>query len=230
MIGLLQTPAFGIIVSIIAYEIGLLIYRKIKLPVFNPLLIAIIIVIGFLVTFDIDLQTYNLGGEFISVFLGPATIILAVPLYNKLEILKKSYKEILIGVVLGATSSVISVLLLAKLFNVEKIILLSLIPKSITTPVGVEVTKQLGGIPSITVATIIITGILGAVLAPSLCKLFRIKDKLAIGIAIGTASHAVGTTKAMEMGETEGAMSGLAIGISALITVLVAPIIVRLLL
>lgn len=230
MIDLLQTPVFGIIVSIVAYEIGLSIYRKTKLPIFNPLLIAIIIVIGFLLAFDIDLETYNLGGDFISVFLTPATVILAVPLYNKLEILKKSYKEILIAIALGSTASVISVLLLAKLFNVNESLLLSLIPKSITTPVGVEVSKQLGGIPSITVAAIIITGILGAVLGPSLCRLFKIKDKLAIGIAMGTSSHAVGTTKAIEMGEIEGAMSGLAIGVAALITVLVAPIIVKILL
>ncbi|NLZ49082.1 MAG: LrgB family protein [Clostridiales bacterium] len=230
MIDLLQTPVFGIIISIVAYEIGLSIYRKTKLPIFNPLLIAIIIVIGFLLAFDIDLETYNLGGDFISVFLTPATVILAVPLYNKLEILKKSYKEILIGIALGSTASVISVLLLAKLFNVNESLLLSLIPKSITTPVGVEVSKQLGGIPSITVAAIIITGILGAVLGPSLCRLFKIKDKLAIGIAMGTSSHAVGTTKAIEMGEIEGAMSGLAIGVAALITVLVAPIIVKILL
>lgn len=207
-----------------------LIYKKTKFPLFNPLLIAIILIIGFLLIFRIDLQTYNFGGEFISLFLSPATVILAVPLYNKLEILKKSYKEILIGITIGSTVSVISVLTLSKLFKVEKSILLSLVPKSITTPVGVELSKQLGGIPSITVAAIVITGILGAVLAPVLCKIFKIEDKLAIGIAIGTSSHAAGTTKAMEMGETEGAMSGLAIGVSALVTVLIAPIIVRILL
>lgn len=230
MIELLQTPLFGIVISILAYEIGLFIYKKTKFPLFNPLLIAIILIIGFLLIFRIDLQTYNFGGEFISLFLSPATVILAVPLYNKLEILKKSYKEILIGITIGSTVSVISVLTLSKLFKVEKSILLSLVPKSITTPVGVELSKQLGGIPSITVAAIVITGILGAVLAPILCKIFKIEDKLAIGIAIGTSSHAAGTTKAMEMGETEGAMSGLAIGVSALVTVLIAPIIVRILL
>lgn len=224
---LIETPVFGIIISIAAYEIGLLLYRKTKLPFFNPLLIAIIIVIGCLLAFDIELDTYNIGGEFISVFLGPATVILAVPLYNKLEMLKKSFKEILIGVALGSIVSITGVIILAKLIKVDKSILLSLVPKSITTPVGLELSKQLGGIPSITVASIILTGILGAVLAPIMCKVFKFKDKLAIGIAIGTSSHAVGTTKAMEMGETEGAMSGLAIGLSALITVIVAPLIVR---
>ena len=226
---LLESPVFGIIISILAYEIGLLIYRKTKLTIFNPLLIAIILVIGFLMTFDIDLETYNLGGGFILVFLGPATVILAVPLYNKLEILKKSYKEILIGVTLGATSSVISVVFLSKLLNVDEKVLLSLVPKSITTPVGIELSKQFGAIPSITIAAIIITGIFGAVLIPSLCKLFKLTDKLAIGIAIGTSAHALGTTKAMEMGEIEGAMSGLAIGLAAVVTVLVAPFIVNLL-
>ena len=142
--------------------------------------------------------------------------------------MKKSYKEILIGVTLGATSSVISVVFLSKLLNVDEKVLLSLVPKSIISS-RYRAFKQFGAIPSITIAAIIITGIFGAVLIPSLCKLFKLTDKLAIGIAIGTSAHALGTTKAMEMGEIEGAMSGLAIGLAAVVTVLVAPFIVNLL-
>jgi predicted murein hydrolase (TIGR00659 family) len=225
MSDLLYTPIFGILISIVAYEIGLLIYRKTKLAAFNPLLISIILIMVLLKSFSIELDTYNIGGKFISIFLAPATVILAVPLYNKIDILKKSFKEIIIGITVGSLTSVVSVVLLSKLLGVNEAIRLSLVPKSITTPVGIELSKQIGGIPSITVAAIVITGIVGAVFIPSICKFFKIRDKVALGIAIGTSSHALGTTKAMELGEVEGAMSGLAIGITALITVLIAPLI-----
>ena len=225
----LSSPMFGILASIAAYEIGLFIYRKTRLPIFNPLLISIVLLIVILKAFNIELEAYNIGGKFISFFLAPATVILAVPLYNKLDILKKNFVEILIGIASGAITSVFSVVLLSRLFNVDEAIKLSLVPKSITTPVGIELSKQIGGIPSITVAAIVITGIVGAVMIPSVCKFFKIRDKVAIGIAIGTSSHALGTTKAMELGELEGAMSGLAIGITAIITVLITPLILMIL-
>ena len=222
---LLNSPMFGILISIAAYEIGLFIYRRVKLPIFNPLLISIVLVIVIIKTFSIELESYNVGGKFISFFLAPATVILAVPLYNRLDILKKNLKEILIGITSGALTSVVSVVFLSRILKIDEVIKLSLVPKSITTPVGVELSKQIGGIPSITIAAIIVTGIVGAVAIPSICKLFKIRDKVALGIAIGTSSHALGTTKAMELGEIEGAMSGLAIGITALITVLITPLI-----
>ncbi|MCX7709500.1 MAG: LrgB family protein [Clostridia bacterium] len=224
---LIDSPVFGIILSIIGYELGLLIYRKTKLPIFNPLFIAICFVGAFLLKFDISLDSYSKGGNLISIFLGPATVILAVPLYKQLNKLKANLVPILAGVFVGSITSIIGVSMLVKMFGISRQLGLSLIPKSITTPIGIELSKQLGGIPSVTVAAIILTGIMGSILAPVICRIFRITDKVAVGIAIGTSSHAVGTTKAVEIGEVEGAMSGLAIGVAGLLTVFVAPILVR---
>lgn len=224
---LINTPVFGIIISILAYEVGLLLQRKTKLSIFNPLLIGILLVIGFLPACHISLDTYNKGGDFISFFLGPATVVLSVPLYKQLQHLKANLIPILGGITMGCITALCSVFLLSKLFGLSDEMYLSLLPKSITTPIGIEVSRQIGGIPSVTVAAIIITGIMGAVIAPFICKIFRITDPVATGIAIGTSSHAVGTSKAVELGETQGAMSGLAIGIAGLITVFLAPIFVH---
>lgn len=221
---LLTSPMFGIIISILAYEIGLFLNRKTKLPIFNPLLIGIIIVVLFLEIFKINVKDYNIGGDYISMFLAPSTVILAVPLYKQINVLKKNFLQIIVGITVGCSTSVFTVFLLTTLLGLKHEIIRSMIPKSITTPVGMQISKQIGGIPSITVAAIIITGIIGAIIAPVVCKVFRIKDGVARGIAIGTASHAVGTSKAMEMGEIEGAMSGLSIGIAALVTVLITTI------
>ena len=215
---------FGIFISLVAYEIGQILYKKTKLPIFNPLLIGIILVIAFLKIFNIDFETYNEGGQFINMFLGPATVILAVPLYKQLLLLKKNFVPIIIGISIGSVVSVISVILLSTVFNLDKEIIISLIPKSVTTPIGVEISNSLGGITGITVMAVILTGITGAIIAPTVCKIFKINNPVARGIGIGTASHAVGTSKALEIGETEGAMSSLAIGIAGLITVVVAPI------
>lgn len=216
---------FGIILSLIAFEIGLYIYKKTKIPVFNPLLIAIGIVIAFLLAFKIDFETYNSGAKFINMFLGPSTVILAVPLYKQIELLKKHAASILIGILFGSIVGMFSIVVLSHYIGLNGPLIKSLLPKSVTTPIGIELSNQLEGIVPITVLAIIISGIIGAVLGPAICKLFRIKDSVAIGVSIGTASHAVGTTKALEMGETEGAMSGLSIGIAGLITVFIAPII-----
>lgn len=224
---LFDLPIFGVLISILAYEAGLLLYRKAKLPVLNPLLISIVLVIGTLTVMKIDLESYNKGGSLISFFLQPATVILAVPLYQKRELLKKHFLPIVSGIAAGSTVSIISIRLLAGMFKLQSELSLSLVPKSVTTPVGVELSRQLGGIPSITVAVIIITGITGAVMGPFICKALGITDRIAVGTALGTSAHAIGTTKAIELGETEGAMSGMAIGIAALFTVLLAPVLVR---
>lgn len=226
MIEILNTPLFGVVISIIAFEIGLYIYRKTKIAIFNPLLISITLIITFLLKTNISLEVYNKGGSLISFFLGPATVILAVPLYKEFKIFKANALPIIIGITIGSVTAIVSVSLLAKLFGLSENISRSLIPKSITTPIGVEVSQQIGGIPSITITAIIITGILGAVSAPMIFKIFRIKDEVAAGVALGTASHAIGTSKAIEIGETEGAMSGLAIGIAGLITVIIVPLLI----
>lgn len=215
---------FGIFISLVAYEIGQIIYEKTKLPIFNPLLVAIVLVIALLKIFNIDFETYNQGGQFINMFLGPATVILAVPLYKQLSLLKKNFIPIIIGITVGCFVSVISIILLSKVFGLDNNIIISLLPKSVTTPIGIEISNSLGGVTGVTVLAIIITGITGAIIAPIVCKIFRITNPVAIGIGIGTASHAVGTSKALEIGETEGAMSSLSIGIAGLMTVVIAPL------
>ncbi len=220
----LNTPLFGILISLIAFQIGTLLYRKIRLPIFNPLLVASILVMVFLLYFGIDFETYNLGGDYISFFLGPATVVLAVPLYKKIRLLKSNALPILAGIIAGCIAGISSILTLSSLLGLDEAISRSLAPKSVTTPIGIEISKQIGGLPATTVAASVFTGLAGAVLGPFICNCFRIKDKVAVGVAIGTASHALGTTRAIELGETEGAMSGLAIGIAGLITVFLVPL------
>lgn len=215
---------FGITISLLAFECGLYISKKLKFPLFNPLLIAIISIITFLLVFNIDYEKYDNGAKFINMFLGPATVILAVPLYKQINLLKENFLPIIIGIFLGSLIGIISVIILSFIFGLENIIMTSLLAKSVTTPIGIEITNQLGGLIPITVLAIVIAGIVGAVIGPSLCKIFKITNEVAIGIAIGTASHALGTTKALELGETQGAMSSLSIGIAGLITVFLAPL------
>lgn len=225
MTSLLYSPNFGIVLSIGAYLIGLFIYKKTKLPIFNPLLITTIIIIAILEGFEIPIEAYNKGGDLIKYFLGPATVILAVPLYKQFDLLKKNFVPIIVGVFVGSATSMLSVILLSKLVGLNINITKSLVPKSITTPIGIEVSSTFGGIVPVTIVAIVITGILGAILGPTIVSIGRIKSKVAKGIAIGTATHAIGTSKALELGEVEGAMSGLAIGLAGSVTVLLAPII-----
>lgn len=226
---IISSPIFGIVLSLGAFELSLILYKKTKLAIFNPLFISIMLVIGFLKITGISLEDYNKGGAYISFFLSPATVILAVPLYKKISLLKKNFMPIMASTFIGSTLGILLIVGLCRFFSLPNNIVLSMVPKSVTVPIGMEVSRQIGGIPAVTVAAIIMTGIMGAVVGPFFCKIFRIKDKVAVGIAMGTASHAVGTTKAMELGETEGAMSSLAIGIAGLMVVFIAPIIVKIL-
>lgn len=228
MLQLTTSPIFGVLISLVAYIIGQWLNKKTKISLLNPLFIAITLVIIFLITFSIPLDNYNNGGKIISFFLGPATVILAIPLYNKIDHLKKNAIPIIIGILFGSISGIITVLFLGRVLNLDEVIALSLVPKSVTTPIGIEISNQINGISSVTVTAIIITGILGAIFSPIILKLFKVKDKIAIGVAIGTSSHALGTTKAVELGETEGAMSSLSIGIAGIITVIIAPILIKL--
>ncbi len=217
-----QSPLFGIVLSIFAYEFGVQLNRKLRTPVANPLLIAITLIILVLNIFHIPVESYQQGGNIISLFLGPATAVLAVSVYSQLETLKKNLLPIIAGCLAGAIASMGSALLLCKAFGLDDKLVASMIPKSVTTPIAMEVSKNLGGIVPVTIAAVILTGIMGAVLAPILIRLFRIDNSVAAGVAIGASSHAVGTSKAIEIGETEGAMSGIAIGISGIITVLLS--------
>lgn len=211
---------FGAVLSLVAYEAGLLLRRKFKLAILNPLLIATICVMAVLVLFKVDYDQYNESAKYISYLLTPATVCLAVPLYEQMSLLKKNFKAVAAGIVSGVLASLVSVLVLAKLFGLSHEQYVTLLPKSITTAIGMGISEELGGIVTITVAVIIITGILGNVIAELVCKVFHIQEPIAKGLALGTASHAIGTAKAMEMGPVEGAMSSLAIAVAGLLTVI----------
>ncbi|BDF58670.1 LrgB family protein [Christensenellaceae bacterium] len=221
----LSSPFFGVVLSVGMYAIGVWINRKTKSPIANPLMIAIILVIVVLEVFHIPLEVYNQGGDFISFFLVPATASLALAIYRQLWLLKKNLVPVLVGCAAGSLASMGSVYGLCRLFHVEEVMTYSLLPKSVTTPIAMDLSTQLGGTPSITVAAVVITGIIGAIAAPGMIRLFRIKNPVASGVAIGTCSHALGTTKALEIGEVEGAMSGLAIGVAGILTVIFAMVI-----
>ena len=212
---------FGAVISLAAYEVGLLVKRKFKLAILNPLLLAMISVMAFLVLFDIDYDHYNEGAKYISYLLTPATVCLAVPLYEQLTLLKKNFKAVIAGILSGVLASLISILGFSILFGLNHEQYVTLLPKSITTAIGMGVSEELGGIVTITVASIVITGILGNVVAEFVCK---IHHPIAKGLALGTASHAIGTAKAMEMGDVEGAMSSLAIAVAGLLTVVGASV------
>lgn len=221
---ILSSATVGIVISLLAYEIGLAAQRKWKQAVLNPLLISIILVIGFLVVFHVDYDSYNNSAQYLSYLLTPATVCLAIPLYLQLDLLKKNIGAILIGVLSGVLASLGSVLAMAVLFGLDHKQYVTMLPKSITTAIGMGVSEELGGYVTITVAVIIITGVLGNMSAEFICKIFRIKSPISRGLAIGTASHAVGTARAMELGEVEGAMSSLAIVVCGLCTVVGASI------
>lgn len=215
---------FGVVVSLLAYEAGVLLRKKWNFALFNPLLIAIILVILVLNIFHIDYDTYNEGAKYLSYLLTPATVCLAIPLYEQVELLKKNWKAIFAGILSGVLTSCVCILVLSRLFRLNHEMYVTLLPKSITTAIGMGVSEELEGIVTITVAVIIITGVLGNVLADFVCKLFHITEPIAKGIGIGSAAHAIGTAKALEMGEVEGAMSSLSIAIAGILTVIMAPL------
>ncbi len=219
-----HTAFFGVFISLFAYFIGAFLKKKTKLAIFNPLLIAIALTMCVLIWLDIDYETYENSAKYLSYLLTPATVALAIPLYEQIELLKKNWKAVFAGIFTGVLSSMVSVLLFALVFHLNHTEYVTFLPKSITTAIGMGVSEELGGYVEITVAVIIITGIIGNIFAELICKIFRIKEPIAVGIAIGSSSHALGTAKAMEIGDVEGAMSSLSIVVSGLLTVLGAMI------
>ena len=222
MSDIFSSPFFGIALSILAFWIGVKIQKQLKSVLCNPLLIAILLTSVVLLVFDIPYVSYNESGAVINMFLAPATACLAVSIYTKIQILKKNCIPIVVGCTVGSLASMGSVWLLCQLFGLDEAMTASLIPKSITTPIAMEVCQSHGGIVPVTVIAVIFTGILGSILAPFLIRLFRVDNPVTAGLAIGACSHAVGTSRALELGETEGAMSGLAIGVCGIITVIVS--------
>lgn len=211
---------FGVLLSIFSYQIGLFLKKKFHYGILNPLLISIIIVILFLLATGIDFESYNAGAKYLGYLLTPATVCLAIPLYEQIEHLRKNAAAILFGILAGVLTSMTCVLVLAILFGLDHAMYVTLLPKSITTAIGLGVSEELGGIQTIAATVIIITGVFGNIIADLVCRLFRITHPIAKGVGIGSASHAIGTTRALEMGDIEGAMSSLSIAVSGLITVI----------
>lgn len=212
----------GFVLCVVAFKVGLLINEKLKSPLANPLLIAIAIIILVLSLTGISVEQFQLGGNLVNMMLTPATAILALSIYRQKKVLKEYFFPIAVGCFAGSLTSIVSIYFLCNLFGLEEKMRASLMPKSVTTPIAMKISESLGGITSITVAAVVFTGIMGAITAPLLIRLFKVKNRVAAGVAIGTCSHAMGTTKAIEIGEIEGAMSSVAIGISGLVTVFLA--------
>lgn len=215
---------FPIVLTFGAYQIGLWCQKKTKHPICNPVLIAAVLLIGFLLLSGYSNETYQAGTALYQWLLTPATVCLALPLYRQLKILGKNLWAILAGIAAGTVTSLLFVFLLGKAFSLDHALLISLLPKSITTAMGMALSEQLGGIPSITAAVIIVTGILGSLSGSALCKLLRLKDPVSQGVAFGTASHVIGTSRATELGSLQGAVSSLSLAVAGILTAILMPI------
>ena len=215
---------FGMFISVFAYIIGMWLKKKLGWGILNPLLIAVVLVIAFLAGTGIPYAEYNEGASYISYFLTPATVCLAIPLYKQLELLKKNFAAVIIGITSGVLASAVSIFVMSMLFKLDHVYYVSLLPKSLTTAIGMGVSEEAGGIVTITIVSIILTGIFGNIIGEAWFKLVGIKEPIARGLALGTASHAIGTAKALEMGEIEGAMSSLSIVVAGLLTVVLASV------
>lgn len=214
------SATFGVVLSLVCYYIGVLLKKKFNSGLMNPLLISIILVIIILLTFKIDYADFNSSAKYLSWLLTPATVSLAIPLYMELDRLKKNIKAIIISIFVGTVTSLAVILLFAFIFHFSHSQYVTFLPKSITTAIGMGISEEMGGIVPITVAAIIVTGILGNIIGEGVLKLCKVTDPIAKGLAMGTSAHAIGTAKAMEMGEVEGAMSSLAIVTAGIITVI----------
>ena len=210
----------AVTISLLGYEMGSFLKRKTGLAILNPLLVAIAVVIVLLLLFHVDYEVYEEGSEILSYLLTPATVALAVPLYRQMHLLKKNGVAICAGVLAGVVTSLASTLLIAFVFQMTHEEYVTFLPKSITTAIGMGMSEEMGGIVTITVAVIVVTGIVGNVMGEWVCRIFHIRERIAVGLALGTSAHVIGTTKAMELGDVEGAMSSLAIVLAGILTVL----------
>ena len=215
----------GFVLSILAYLFGVWLKKKLGWAILNPLLVAMVLVIICLLTFKIDYETYNSSAKYISYLLTPSTVCLAIPLYKQLELLRKNFLAVMVAILSGVIASAASIFALCLLFGLEHVHYVTMLPKSITTAIGMGVSEEAGGRVTITVICIVITGIFGNIIAETLFKLARIREPIARGLALGTSAHAIGTAKALELGEVEGAMSSLSIAVAGLLTVVVVPLV-----
>ncbi len=225
MMLLQESVYFGFCLTLAAYLTGVWLKMKWGWPIFNPLLVAVVLVIICLKLIDVDYAAYNESAKYVSYLLTPSTVCLAIPLYKQLEILKKNLAAVAVSIAAGVLTSVLCIFFMCLVFRLEHVHYVTLLPKSITTAIGMGVSQEAGGIVTITVACIVITGVFGSMIAQTVFKLTGIKNPIARGLALGTSAHAVGTAKALELGEIEGAMSSLSIAIAGLMTVAVVPLV-----
>lgn len=218
-----KLPIFGVFITLLAFFIGKALRTKLKFVVFNPVLIAISLIILCLIVFDVSFADYNEGGKFLSFFLGPSIVALGVLFYEKYELIKHNIFPFLLAVGIGGIISILSVSIIAIWMQAPDIIIRSIVSKSVTTPIAIEITKITNGIPSITAGVVITVGIFGNAFGPTFLKLLRIKSMTALGTALGTAAHGIGTARALEEGHLTGGYSGLAMCVNGLITTLVSP-------
>ena len=225
---LASIPLFPVALTIGTYLFGVWCQKKTRSPICNPILVAVVLVIGILLLTGFDVPTYQEGAKPITWLLTPATVSLALPLYEQLKTLKKNLPAILAGIAAGTVTSLLVVWLMCWLFSLDRSLTISLLPKSITTAMGMVLSEQNGGIPALTTVVIIVTGILGSLMGPALCKLLRLRDPISQGVALGTASHVVGTSKANELGEIQGAVSSLSLACAGILTAILFPIMLKL--
>ncbi len=224
------SPLLALTMTLVAYQAGNWLYRRFNMnPLLNPVLVAVIILVTLLLATGTDYQTYFEGAQFVHFLLGPATVALALPLYRQIERVRKSALALGVSLIAGSLTAMLSAVGTAKLLGASKATLISLAPKSVTAPVAMGISESLGGLPSLTAVLVILTGILGAALGPMVLNVVGVKDWAARGFAIGTASHGIGTARALQVNEVAGAFSGLAMGLNALATAILLPLIWRLL-
>lgn len=227
-----ENPTFGVVLTLGLYLVSTQIHRRIRtiswLSFLNPLILTTILGVLFLMVTQIPLDAYNIGGRYLNFFLGPIVVSLALPLYRNRHLIRRHALPILSSIGAASLVSIVSVILLSRALNIDDVILRSMLGKSTTTPIAIELSAITSGNASLAVMGVILTGNIGAMLSQSLFRLLRIEDPISQGIALGTAAHAVGTATAFSLGKTEGAMSGLAIGISGIASVLWMPIIMAL--
>ena len=219
---LFRSPFFGITLTVAAYALGMKLQKKSGLVICNGLVLAALMIIALLTVFHIPYEDYYVGGSMVNLFLSPATVCVAMSVYAKRDVLKRNLVPVLVGCTVGAAASVLSVWVLCRAFGLDKALTASLLPKSVTTPIATAISQSHGGIVSITAVAVIFTGILGSLCAPLMMRLLRVKDPVEAGLGIGACSHALGTAKAIELGQTEGAMSGIAIGLCGIVTTVLA--------
>lgn len=229
MNAILTSRVFSITITLVVFLLAQKIYQRWKYAFLNPVLLSILTLMMYLKISHVQYEEYFKGGQLISFFLGPAVVALGVPLYRQLEEIKKRGKSLLISVLTGSVVGVISAAGIAGILGASKQVIISLAPKSVTTPIAMGITEKLGGIPPLTAAIVIATGILGAVVGPTVLKILGVRSPTAFGLAMGTASHGIGTARAIEEGQAQGAISGLALCINGIITAVLTPVLLKIL-